>query len=179
VGNLSTMFIDNDETRFYYAFQKATKPITIVVDGIVLLSVNSNSVVSSAFPNWVNGKTAQVLFPARLVPGNVIAWYATANPAAVSPTNLIYSQTVAANGTSTDTYSNEGGSFLIKVPAASISPAYAGQPAIATFTIGQPGVTKVGCSTVIVSQLNPVGHDWKFGHCSRNDDEDDQECDWR
>jgi hypothetical protein len=177
VGELSTVFIDSSETRFYYGFQQTTKPITIVVDGIVLLSVNSSNVVTSTFPFSTCGKTVQVLFPARLVPGNVISWYATANPAAVSSTNLIYSQTVSANGTSTDTYVNEGATFLLQVPGLCVNPACTDRCATATFTIGQAGVTKMGCGSVIISPLKVVGYDWIFGQCSNNCDEYQQECD--
>ncbi len=138
---------------------------------------SSNNVASSTFPFWVCGKTVQALFPARLVPGNVISWYATANPAAVSSTNLIYSQTVSANGTSTDTYVNEGASFLVKVPVSNITSSFAGRSATVTFTIGQAGVTKTGCGSLIVSPLQVIGHDWMFGKCSQNDDEYDQERD--
>ena len=176
VGKLSTVSIGATQTRFYYAFQQAKQPITIVVDGIVLLSV-SNNVASSTFPLAQCGATVQVTFPERLVPGNTIQWYATGNPSAVSSNNLIYSQQASANGNSTATYFNDGGVFEIQVPVSGINFNSNNRGACVQFMLGQPGVTpKVGCGTFCPTPIGPVGNQcWQFGRCSDFDDEFDQE----
>ena len=177
VGNLETVFIGDDETRFRYAFKNATTPITIVVDGIVLLSIDSNKAVSSAFPHWTCGKTVEVLFPERMVPGNTVAWYATSNPNAVSTANLTYSHAASASGNARDTYFNQGGRFFFRVPVAGLRQASADRAAKVEFTIGQPGVTKAASASFTVVPMRGVGACWKFGPCSDDADEDDQEDD--
>jgi len=177
VGKLSTVSIGATQTRFFYAFQYATQPITVVVDGIVLVSV-SNNVATSTFPISQSGATVQVLFPERLIPGNIIQWYATGNPSMVSATNLIYSQQASATGNSTATYFNEGGVFEIQVPVSNINFKSTDRAACVQFTLGQPGVTtKVGCGSFCQGPFTVVGIcDWQFGKCSDFDDEFNQEC---
>jgi hypothetical protein len=176
VGKLSTVSIGASQTRFFYAFQYATQPITVVVDGIALVSV-SNNVAKSTFPISQSGATAQVLFPERLIPGNVIQWYATGNPSLVSSNNLIYTQQASATGNSTATYYNEGGVFEIQVPVANINFKSIDRAACVQFTLGQPGVTaKVGCGSFCQGPFGVVGVcDWQFGACSAFDDEFEQE----
>jgi hypothetical protein len=176
VGALSTVSIGATQTRFYYGFQKAKQPITIVVDGIVLLSV-SNNVASSTFPYAQCGATVQVTFPERLIPGNTIQWYATGKPSAVSSNNLIYTQVATADGTATATYFNAGGVFEIQVPVSGINYNRSDRGSCVQFMLGQPGVTaKVGCGTFCPTPIGPVGdHCWQFGRCTDFDDEFDQE----
>ncbi len=177
VGKLSTVSIGADMTRFFYAFQYATQPITIVVDGIALVSI-SNNVARSSFPISQSGATIQVCYPDRLIPGNVIQWYATGDPSKVSSTNLIYSQQASATGNSTATYFNEGGVFEIQVPVSNIPFTYKDRYACVQFTLGKAGVTsKIACGSFCQGPFNIMGGcDWSFGRCSDFDDEFDQGC---
>jgi hypothetical protein len=178
VGKLSTTSIGVVQTKFYYAFQYATQPITVVVDGIALISV-SNNVASSSLPFTQCGATAQIVFPARLVPGNVVQWYATGNPSKVSSNNLIYTQVVTASGSAVATYVNEGGVFSIQLPAISaLNVGCQDRTACVNFMLGQPGVTaKIGCGTFCQGLPNSTGSwGWQYGQCSDFDDEFDQEC---
>ena len=61
-GSLSTVSIGATSTRFYYGFQSARQPITLVCDGIVLLSV-SNNVATSPFPYSQSGEDDPVHVP--------------------------------------------------------------------------------------------------------------------
>ncbi|MGA2241055.1 MAG: HYR domain-containing protein [Verrucomicrobiota bacterium] len=177
VGKLSTVSIGADQTRFFYAFQYATQPITIVVDGIALVSI-SNNVARSSFPISQSGATIQVCYPDRLIPGNVIQWYATGDPSKVSSTNLIYSQQASATGNSTATYFNEGGVFEIQVPVSNIPYSYKERVSCVQFTLGKAGVTsKIACGSFCQGPFNIMGGcDWSFGRCSDFEDEFDQGC---
>lgn len=172
IGKLETRFIHDDETRFRYNFKDANKPITITVDGLVLLTVQANGTVSSPFPFWKYGKAMEVLFPDRLVPGNEIAWYADGDSSDNSglPENLIYQHDASANGNATDTYFNAGGRFFIKVPVAGLNLTSLPRSAQVEFTLGQQGVTLVGCSNFSVPAYDVVGKNWKH-----NDGPDDCE----
>lgn len=172
LGKLETRFIHDDETRFRYNFKDATKPLTITVDGLVLLTVRSDGTVSSPFPFWKYGKVVEVLYPDRLVPGNTIAWFADGDLSNNGglPENLIYQHDAVANGNATDTYFNAGGRFFIKVPVAGLPLNSLPRAARVEFTIGQVGVTLVGCSDFSVSTYSVVGTNWKF-----NDGPDDCE----
>ena len=145
-----------------------------MVDGIALLSV-SNNVIRTTLPFWLRA-TVEV-FPERLEPGSVISWYATGSAASVSSTNLIYTQVASANGNSTDTYINEGADFYLKVPVTGLNLTSTDRFATVSFSIGQPGQTKVGCGQFSVLQMRSVGSCWKFGQCSNDPDEDDEESD--
>ncbi|MGA2140517.1 MAG: hypothetical protein ABSH14_16790 [Verrucomicrobiia bacterium] len=180
VGKLSTTAIGATQTKFYYAFQYATQPITVVVDGIALVSV-SNYVAKSSLPFTQCGATVQVSLPDRLIPGNVIQWYATGDPSKVSSNNLIYTQVVIANSSATATYSNDSGSFSIQVPATyALNFGCQNRQACVNFTLGLPGTTaKVGCGTFCQpsSSYGFTGSwGWQYGQCSDFDDEYDQTC---
>jgi hypothetical protein len=177
-GELSTVSIGATQTRFYYGFQQATQPMTIVVDGMAVLSV-SNNVATSTFPYSQSGKTIQCTFPDRLVPGNTIQWYGTGNPNAVSSNCLIYSQVTCASNNATSTYFNEGAECEIQCPTAGTGIHFvdcANATVCVEVMIGQPGVTgKVGCWT-FCEPLNTWGNqDWQFGSCSSFQDEFEQE----
>jgi hypothetical protein len=176
-GALSTVSIGATSTRFYYGFQQAKQPITVVCDGLVLLSV-SNNVASSPFPFSQSGKTIQCTFPERLVPGNVVQWYATGDPSKVSSNCLIYMQQTSATGNSTATYYNDGGSCEIQCPTGGINYNSNDRNVCVQVMIGQPGVSrKVGCFSFCTS-LNGIGdRDWQYGQCSSFHDEFDQESD--
>ena len=180
VGQLSTVSIGATQTRFYYGFQNATQPITVVVDGIALVSV-SNNVANSSLPFTQSGKTVQVTFPNRLAPGDTIQWYATGDPSKVSSNNLIYTQVVTANGSARATYSNDAGTFSIQVPSTyAINFGCQNRQVCVNFTLGLPGVTsKVGCGTF----CQPSGSfsctgtwGWQYGTCSGFNDEYNQTC---
>jgi len=173
LGKLETCFITTEETRFRYEFKNATKPITITVDGLVLLTINANGKVNSPFPYWQYGKAVEVLFPDRLVPGNEIAWFADGDLGNNGglPENLIYKHDAAASGNATDTYFNAGGRFFVKVPVTGLNLNGLPQAAKVEFSIGERGVTSsVGCGTVSVPSYTVVGKNWKF-----NDGDDDCE----
>ena len=176
-GSLSTVSIGATSTRFYYGFQQAKQPITVVCDGIVLLSV-SNNVASSPFPFSQSGKTIQCTFPERLVPGNVVQWYATSDPTKVSSNNLIYTQQTSATGNSTATYYNDGGSCEFQVPTGGLNFNSNDRSVCVQVMIGQPGVSaKVGCFT-FCQPLNGMGdRDWQYGQCSSFQDEFEEESD--
>ena len=176
-GALSTVSIGATSTRFYYGFQQARQPITVVCDGIVLLSV-SNNVASSPFPFSQSGKTIQCTFPERLVPGNVVQWYATSDPTKVSSNNLIYTQQTSATGNSTATYYNDGGSCEFQVPTGGLNFNSNDRSVCVQVMIGQPGVSaKVGCFT-FCQPLNGMGNqDWQYGQCSSFQDEFEEESD--
>jgi hypothetical protein len=148
-----------------------------VCDGLVLLSV-SNNVASSPFPFSQSGKTIQCTFPERLVPGNVVQWYATGDPSKVSSNCLIYMQQTSATGNSTATYYNDGGSCEIQCPTGGINYNSNDRNVCVQVMIGQPGVSrKVGCFSFCTS-LNGIGdRDWQYGQCSSFHDEFDQESD--
>jgi hypothetical protein len=176
-GALSTVSIGATSTRFYYGFQQARQPITLVCDGMVLLTV-SNNVASSPFPFSQSGKTIQCTFPERLVPGNTLQWYATGSASGVSSNCLIYTQQTSATGNSTATYYNDGGSCEIQCPTGGINYNSADRSACVQVMIGQPGVSsKVGCFT-FCEPLNSMGNrDWQYGQCSSFQDEFEQESD--
>jgi len=176
-GSLSTVSIGATSTRFYYGFQQARQPMTIVVDGIVLLSV-SNNVATSPFPFSQSGKTIQCTFPERLVPGNVVQWYGTGSASGVSSNCLIYTQQTSATGNSTATYYNDGGSCEIQCPTGGINYNSNDRSVCVQVMIGQPGVSsKVGCFT-FCEPLNGVGNqDWQYGQCSSFQDEFAEESD--
>jgi hypothetical protein len=169
VGELKTVFIHDDETRFRFNFKDATLPITIVVDGIVLVTVNPDKDVSSALPFWRYGKKCDVLYPARLVPCNVIEWYADGDPSD-GLSNLIYTHEASANGTGTDTYFSAGARFFIKVPVAGISLDSTDRCVTVELTVGQEDVTLVGCGDFTVCDYHVAGKNWKH-----NDGPDDGE----
>ncbi|HVM61421.1 MAG TPA: HYR domain-containing protein [Verrucomicrobiae bacterium] len=178
VGKLSTVQIGALQTKFYYAFQYASQPITIVVDGIALVSV-SNYVASSALPFTQCGATAQITLPERLVPGNTIQWYATGDPTKVSTNNLLYTQVVTASGSATATYVNEGAAFSIQLPAvATLNYGCQDHSACVNFVFGQAGVSaKVGCGTFCQGLPSSTGTwGWEWGQCSGFDDQYGQEC---
>jgi hypothetical protein len=180
LGELSTVSIGATQTRFFFGFEYCTQPMTIVVDGMVLLSV-SNNVPSSSFPISQSGKTCDVTLPDRLIPGNVIQWYATGNPNNVSSNNLIYTQIATANGTATATYYNEGGVFELQVPSDSRCQFSSPDNNVCVcFTIGQVGLTaKTGCGCFCVGHIPNGNQDWQYGQCSSFDDEFEQESnDW-
>ena len=176
-GALSTVSIGATSTRFYYGFQQARQPITVVCDGIVVLSV-SNNIASSPFPFSQSGKTVQCTFPERLVPGNTLQWYATSDPTKVSSNCLIYTQQTSATGNSTATYYNDGGSCEIQVPTAGLHYTSNDRSVCVQVMLGQPGVSgKVGCFSFCVP-LNGMGNqDWQYGQCSNFQDEFAQESD--
>jgi len=171
LGKLETRFIHDEETRFRFNFKDAAKPVTITVDGLVLLTVNASGAVSSPFPHWKYGKTVDVLFPDRLVPGNTIAWYNDdlSNNGGL-PENLVYQHEASASGTATDTYFNAGGRFFIKVPVTGVNLTSLPRSAQVQFTLGQQGLTLVGYSDFTVPSYSVVGQNWKF-----NDGPDDCE----
>jgi hypothetical protein len=172
LGKLESRFIHDDETRFRYEFKDATKPITITVDGLVLLTVKADGSVTSPFPYWKYGKAVEVLFPDRLVPGNNIAWYADGDLSNNGglPENLIYQHDASANGTATDTYFNAGGRFFIKVPVPGVYLTSLPRSANVQFTLGEQGVTLQDCGNFTVPAYTVVGKNWKF-----NDGDDDCE----
>jgi hypothetical protein len=176
-GSLSTVSIGATSTRFYYGFQQAKQPITVVVDGMVLLTV-SNNAASSPFPFSQSGKTIQCTFPERLVPGNVVQWYATGSASGVSSNCLIYTQQTSATGNSTATYYNDGGSCEIQCPTGGIQYNSNDRNVCVQVMIGQPGVSsKVGCFT-FCEPLNGMGNqDWQYGQCSSFQDEFAEESD--
>ncbi|HTS19818.1 MAG TPA: HYR domain-containing protein [Verrucomicrobiae bacterium] len=176
-GELSTVSIGATSTRFYYGFQQATQPMTIVVDGIAVLSVSNNH-ATSTFPFSQSGKTIQCTFPERLVPGNVIQWYSTSDPSKVSSNCLVYSQQTSASNNATATYFNEGGVCEFQVPTTGIGYNSNDRSVCVQVMIGQPGVTgKVACWN-FCEPLGGMGNqDWQFGNCSQFQDEFAQEAD--
>jgi hypothetical protein len=172
IGKLETRFIHTDETRFRYEFKNATWPITITVDGLVLLTVKADGTVTSPFPFWKYGKAMEVLFPDRLVPGNTIGWHADGDLSNNGglPENLIYQHDASANGNAMDTYFNAGGRFFIKVPVTGLALSSLPRSAQVQFTLGEQGVTLVGCGGFSVPAYTLVGKNWKF-----NDGPDDCE----
>jgi hypothetical protein len=172
IGMLETRFIHDDETRFRYNFKDASKPITITVEGLVLLTVKADGSVVSPFPMWKYGKAVEVLYPGRLVAGNRIAWYADGDLSNNGglPENLIYQHDAAASGNATDTYINSGGRFFIKVPVAGLNLNASPRIVKAEFVLGQQGVTLMGSSGSVVPSYTVVGSNWKF-----NDGPDDCE----
>jgi hypothetical protein len=136
------------------------------------VTVDASGNVSSPFPFWRYGKTVDVLYPDRLVPGNVISWYADGDLSNNSglPENLVYQHDASANGTATDTYFNAGGRFFIKVPVVGLALTALPRTATVEFTVGQQGITQVGCSAFTVEGYSLVGKNWKF-----NDGPDDCE----
>ena len=178
-GELSTVSISADQTRFHYGFQQATQPICVVVDGLCILSV-SNNVATSTFPYSQTGKTIDCTFPDRLVPGNTIQWYACGSPSQVSSNCLIYTQQTSASNNATATYYNEGGVCEIQVPSTGCGINYndSNRQVCVQVMIGQPGVTsKVGCWSFCESLGGQGNQDWQFGNCSQFQDEFNQESD--
>ena len=114
-GQLSTVNIGATQTRFYYAFQNATQPLTVVCRRHPFVSV-SNNVATSTFPFSQSGTTIQCTFPDRLVPGNTLQWYASGTPNSVSSNCLIYTQQTSASNNATATYYNEGGCSSSRCP---------------------------------------------------------------
>ncbi len=176
-GLLSTVFIHDDETRFRYNFKNATKPVTIAVDGIVLLTVRADGTATSPFPHKVYGKSMDVTFPCRLVPGATIDYYAGA-PAAL-PASPFYAQEVVADGTAQATYYNAGARFFIKVPVAGIR-IDSERCVKVEFTVGRPDLPSnplcgetlgsVGCGSFEATGYAVVGRNWKI-------QDGDDECD--
>jgi hypothetical protein len=177
-GELSTVNIGATSTRFYYAFQNASQPITVTCDGIPICSI-SNNVATSTFPFSQSGTTIQCTFPDRLVPGNTLQWYACGNPNSVSSNCLLYTQQTCASNNATATYFNEGGVFQFQCPTSGINFNGTNRQVCVTVMIGQPGVTaKVGCTT-FCETLGVMGYqDWQFGNCSQFQDEYQQESNY-
>jgi len=162
VGSLSTAFIHADETRFRFEVADATLPITIVVDGIVLVTVDEAGGVSSALPFWCDGDEVDVLFPDRLVPGNTIEWYGDGDPSD-GVSELIYSHEATADGTGNDTYFEAGGRFWIKVPIAGITRDFPERTARVEFSMGEPGNTLVGCGEFEATEYSEIWNNWVYG----------------
>ena len=164
IGKLKTQFIHADETRFVYDFKDADKPITIAVDGLVLVTVTAGGSVSSPFPSWRHGKKVEVRYPDRLVPANVISWYGDGDLSNNGglPENLIYEHEIVADGTATDTYFNAGGRFFIIVPATGLTLDSLPRSAAVEFTLGQQGSTLVGWGEFEVPAYDLLGDHWMF-----------------
>ena len=175
VGMLSSQFIHTDETRYRFYFNQATLPIEIRINGIKLLSVNSSGQVSTAYPYWKNGKMVDVLYPDRLQPGDVVVYDTDSN----SSNGAIYTQSVSADGNCRDEYFAAGGKFFIKVPVAGLTHTQSSRGSKVEFTIGQTGVTLVGCGQDVIddNSCTPIGHDWKFHDGDEDDCERDVEAD--
>jgi len=180
LGKLKTVFIHFDQTRFSYDFKNATKPVTITIDGIVLLTIRTNGTVYSPFPKWIYGKRVEVLYPGRLVPGNEICWFNDNDPNVDSVAdaygtldNLVYCHVASASGTGTDTYFNAGGVFNITVPVSGIN-INSEKCVKVEFQLGIAGVTpKVGCGMFTVNNFRKVQYNWKSGRCDGDDHDDD------
>jgi Bacterial Ig domain len=186
IGKLFTRFIHASETEFRFEWKSTTKkPLLVVVDGIVIVKRDAAGNVSSTLPNSKSGSRIDVVFPARLVPGNTISWYNDANPGDGFQ-NLLYTQEATSDGISADTYFNAGGEFYISVPATGININAANKSAVAELTIGEYTVTLVGCSEFEVDQYNTApehkkykkqGKNWNFNDdcedCGDDDSSDD------
>jgi hypothetical protein len=171
VGKLSTTFIHTEETRYRYQFKDADLPLEIRINGVKLLSVNAANQVSTAYPYWKNGKMVEVLFPARLEPGDVIVYDHDSN----GGNGVIYTQSVSADGNCTDEYFNAGGQFFFKVPVTGLNLNCPSREARVEFTIGQPGATVVGCGTDAITVNRQAGHSHKFSRHGGDPDEDECE----
>ena len=168
VGILKTRFIHGDETRFHYNFKDATLPITITIDGIVLLTVDESGNATSLFPFWANDDRIEVLYPEQLAPGDTICWYRDGD-ASDGLTDQIYCQEATEDGGSSgagsNTYFPAGGRFWIKAPVTGITKSTP-LPVKVEFSIGEAGQTQVGCGEFDVTTYEVHGKNWR----SRNDD---------
>ena len=150
VGRLRTRFIHSEETRFRFKFKNAQKPLTVAVDGIHLLSVDEDGNVTSALPHWVRGKRVDVLYPDRLVPGNLVQWYRDSDPSD-GYDSLVYEHDAIEDDTAESTYFNAGGRFHIKVPVtAAIDDAFAEQTARVVVRVGEQGVSQTAEASFVV-----------------------------
>src|SRR5687767_225874 len=85
LGKLQSEFIHVNESVLRFDFKNATLPLTITIEEMmvemVVLTVNAAKNVSSPFPFDKRGTRVDVTLPVRLRPGQVVRWYADANPA--------------------------------------------------------------------------------------------------
>jgi hypothetical protein len=176
-GRLFTEFIHVDETEFRFDFKKATLPVTVVVDGIVLVTVDAAGNVSSALPHSARGKTVDVVFPDRLVPGNTIAWYADGD-ASNGVTGMVFSHDATADGSAVATYYNAGGRFWITVPIAGITKAYAQKTAKVEMSFGEQHVTLVGCGEFTAPVYRDAGNNWQYWEHRDRHYYDNDDLDW-
>jgi len=187
VGELHSEFIHVDETKLELNYRRATLPLTVVIDGIVLATVHEDRSVTSALPFEVHRKKVTVLFPDRLVPGNVVEWYRDGD-LSDGVQNLVYTHECAADGTASATYTNGTARFDITVPIPIDIDADALAPtAVLEFAVGEPGVTLVNEALIAVDYRRDHDHgdrDWKYndraarhGHDDddRRDDDDDHD----
>ncbi len=125
---------------------------------------------STLLPHCTRRKHVDVLYPDRLVPGNTIEWYADGDPSD-GLTDLVYSHEAVADGTADDTYFNAGGRFWLKVPIAGIDSTFAEKTAKVELSIGETGVTLVGCSEFGVPEYTADENWWIYNE----HDEDDED----
>lgn len=165
VGSLRSEFIATDETSLTIDFRKATLPLTVVVDGVVLATIRTDRSVVTALPAEIRRTTATVLFPARLVPGVVIAWYRDGDTSD-GVQDLVYTQECAADGTRSATYNNGTARYSVSVPIPSdIDAGDLAANAVLSFTIGEPGVTAVSEANIDVAYRVDNDHgdiDWLY-----------------
>ncbi len=161
VGSLKTRFIHSDETRFNYRFGDATLPITI--DGITILTVYENGDATSLFPFRTNHDRIDVLYPDQLEPGSTIYWYRDGD-ASDGLTDEIYCQEASeeegSSGAGSNTYFPTDGRFWIKVPITGITKSMP-QQAKVEFSIGEAGVTMIGCGEFDVTTYEIHGKNWR------------------
>ena len=183
VGELYSEFIHVADTSLQVDFKKATLPLTVVIDGIVLLTIQTNGSVESALPVEVHRKKATVLFPDRLVPGNVIEWYRDGDTSD-GVQNLVYTHECAADGTASATYINGTARFDITVPLpADLDTATLAPQGVLAFTVGEPGTTLVNEALMVIDYRQDDDHgdvDWKYHdrndrHGDDADDDDDHD----
>jgi hypothetical protein len=155
----------------------ATLPVTIAVDGIVLLTVDASRNVISAPPYTVRGTQVDVVFPDRLVPGNTLAWYADANPGN-GLQNLIFSHEAVADGSAVATYYNAGGRFWITVPITGITKTYAQRTAKVEMSFGEEHVTLVGCGEARAPVYTDGGNNWQYWEHRDRHYLDNDDVDW-
>jgi len=161
VGQLASQFIHSAETELRFDFTKATFPITITINDEVLVTVVSKTSVTSPYPIDLHGQKVDVLWPARIVPGDVVAWYADDDSGRFL-NGLLYTQTIGS-GSAASTYYAGGGKFDIQVPITGVN--FGDQPRTATvqIVIGTPGASQSGCATLTMPPAATEGTDhWQF-----------------
>jgi len=164
LGKLYSRFIHAEETEFRLDFsdKKTELPLTVVVDGVVLATVQADKTVVSALPHTVKkDKYVDVTYPARLLPGNTIEWYRDGD-AGDGLQNYVYQHEATSNGSAVDTYFNAGGRFWITVPALGVAQTDAPQTAQVELSIGEANVTLVGCGDFEVPAYEVESKDWTF-----------------
>jgi len=127
-GRVHSRFIHTDETRLRVRWNKRTElPLTIVIDGIPLVTIvedGDDYQVISTYETYEvyrrdgteRQRVVDVAFVGdRLGDGNVIAWYADADPDD-GLDNLLNSHEAIDQGTQDSVWYNAGASFNVKVP---------------------------------------------------------------